>query len=133
VEKVWAGLGTLALLAVALSGCAGKTIRTDVSMTWPRMRLAEAEGRALVVMEAPNAGWRLEFDRSEKAAGGTRRALLSVRRPDPAYFYPEVIVEERVITDLDAGMRVEVFARVIDHDAKDPSVPYDRVVLAPGE
>ncbi|MEZ6241938.1 MAG: hypothetical protein R3B57_02750 [Phycisphaerales bacterium] len=134
MDKMWGGLGLLALLALGIaSGCAGKTIRTDVSMSWPRMWLDEAEGKALVVMEAPSPGWRLEFDHSEKAPRGTRRVLLSARRPDPAFFYPQMVVEQHVITDVDAGMKIEVFARVIDHDAKHPDTPYDRVTLAPGE
>ncbi len=136
MEKLWARIGlavAACALGVALAGCGGRAIRTDVTMSRPPMRLAEAEGRVLVVMEAPHAGWRVEFVRSEKAPRGVKHILLNVRRPDPAFFYPQVVVQERVITDVDAGTEVEVFARIIDHDAADPGVPYDRVLLAPPE
>ncbi len=135
MEKLWAGVGLLAMgvVCAALCGCGGRAIRTDVTMSRPPMRLGEAEGRTLVVMQAPHAGWRLDFVRSEKAPGGIKQILLNVRRPDPAFFYPQVVVEQRVITDVDAGTDVEVFARIIDYDAKEPSTPFDRVVLAPWE
>ena len=120
------GLGTAAAL---LSGCwGGGGIRDDERADWPPMRLAQAEGKRVVVVEAPSPGWSVEFDRSEKISGG-RRVLLTVRRPDPAFFYPQTIVEQNVITDVRAESDVRVYRRLADHDDRTPDAPYVRVEL----
>jgi len=115
----------LALLAMALmGGCwGGGGIRDDQTTDWPRMRLTDAEERQIVVVEAPSPGWGIEFDGSEKVSGAWR-VLLTVRRPDPAFFYPQTIVEQNVITDVRTGNDVRVYRRLADHNERKPEGAY---------
>ncbi|MFI4898752.1 MAG: hypothetical protein ACIARR_13125 [Phycisphaerales bacterium JB059] len=120
------GLGAMAL---AMGGCwGGGGIRDNERADWPPMRLTQAEGKQVVVVQAPSPGWSVEFDRSEKMSGG-RRVLLTVRRPDPAFFYPQTVVEQNIITDVRAETDVRVYRRLADHDERKPDAPYVRVDL----
>lgn len=113
-----------ALGAALMSGCwGGGGIRDDQTTDWPPMRVSEAEDRKVVVVEAPSPGWTIEFDRSEKVSGA-HRVLLTMRRPDPAFFYPQTIVEQSVITDVRAGTPVRVYRRLADHDERSPEGAY---------
>ena len=114
----------LLVMGGGMSGCwGGGGIRDDATADWPPMRLSQAEGRVVVVVEAPSPGWTIEFDKSEKISGGYR-VLLTVRRPDPAFFYPQRTVEQNVITDVRAGTSVRVYRRLAEHDERKPEGAY---------
>jgi len=107
-----------------MGGCwGGGGIRDDETSDWPPMRLSDAEDRQVIVVEAPSPGWGIEFDGSEKVSGAWR-VLLTVRRPDPAFFYPQTIVEQNVITDVRAGNALRVYRRLADHNERKPEGAY---------
>ena len=119
-----------ALTLTLLGGCwGGGGIRDDRTTDWPPMRISQAEDRRVVVVEAPSPGWTIEFDRSEKVSGAFR-VLLTVRRPDPAFYYPQTIVEQNVITDVRADSPVRVYRRLADHNERKPGGAYVLVELA---
>ncbi len=109
---------------VALGGCwGGGGIRDDLTTDWPPMRMGEAEERRVVVVESPSPGWVIEFDRSDKISGG-RRVLLTVRRPDPTFFFPQTTVEQNIITDVRIGTPVRVYRRLAEHNERKPEGAY---------
>ncbi len=120
-------IGALAL--TLLGGCwGGGGIRDDQRTDWPPMTVRQAEDRQVVVVQAPSPGWTIEFDRSERVSGASR-VLLTVRRPDPAFFYPQTIVEQNVITDVRAGTPVRVYRRLAEHNERKPGGAYVLVDL----
>lgn len=79
----------------------------------PPIRLDTIDGRHLLVMQAPNPGWSFSIDRTEISSDG-RRVFITIRRPDPAYMYPQVIVEKQLLTDVRAEVPITLMARLLD-------------------
>ena len=106
-------------------------MRPGQAYVGPQLSLETENGMHMVVMQAPSAGWSVSVDRSRQTAGPTE-VLVTVRRPDPAFVYAQVIVDQRVLTRIDESQPIELFARVLDHRGGSGR-PYDRVVLTPIE
>ncbi|GJM19873.1 MAG: hypothetical protein DHS20C14_20860 [Phycisphaeraceae bacterium] len=123
--------GLLAVGGCSLFGSGRAEVLPSQSFRGPPMGLASTNKVHVVTMKAPHPGWRLEFDRAEEAAGPTR-LLMSVRRPDPTLVYTRQIVDMSAATTVDADEPAEVYARIIEHDARRSGVPYERVLLGAG-
>lgn len=109
----------VAVLCVMLAGCASENeIRPGVHFRGPSMAIDSDGDHHIVVLTAPSPGYSFEFDRSD-AADGPTRLLVTIRRPDPGSLRPQVLVQQRVLTDVRSGLAVEVFARMLDHDQRD--------------
>lgn len=78
----------------------------------PPVMLEILNDQHLLIMQAPNSGWSILINRDELIAGGTR-LFITVRRPDPAFMYPQAIVEKRLLTDIHADIDLEVYVRLL--------------------
>ena len=109
-------------------GCSHAEIIETGSVPTPPISLSVAGERNLLEMLAPHPGWGLEIDRAQKTPGPTR-LLVTERRPEPALLFPQQIVDKRVTTTVDADQPVEIFGRVLDHNASGDDTPYRRVII----
>lgn len=120
---VGAGLGA------TLSGCRAIERKLDpVDMEArmseaPPMKLGEIDDRHLLVMQAPNPGWSFTIDKDEVARNG-RRVFITIRRPDPAYMYPQVIVEKQLLTEAPSSAGLTIMARLLDAHEKTKNRDY---------
>jgi len=112
----------LAAALLLIVGCAGTEVRSR-PFEGPQITLDEVRERHVVVVQTPSPGWDVDFDRSRRRLGG-HDAFITLRRPDPRFLQPQVIVEKRVLTDVPAGEDIRVLAREVDHDARDPGKSY---------
>ena len=71
----------------------------------------------LLIMQAPNSGWSIAIDKTEHISDG-ERIFITVRRPDPAFMYPQAIVEKRLLTNIRSETAMEIYARVLGSDEK---------------
>ncbi len=124
------GWVTMALLAalitmpmLALSGCSvwedrPRLRKQKVDMNVPvvgipPIMLDTLNEHYLLMMRAPNSGWSIEIDKDERIATGMR-VFITVRRPDPAFMYPQAIVNKRLLTQIRANLPLEIYARLLD-------------------
>lgn len=120
----------VAVLCVMLAGCATENeIRPGVHFLGPAIDIDSGGGHHIVVLTAPSPGYAFEFDRSD-AADGPTRLLVTIRRPDPGTLHAQVLVQQRVLTDVRSELSVEVFARILDHSQRDEH-PWDLAWSAP--
>ena len=78
----------------------------------PPIRMDSIDEHLLLAMQAPNAGWGIEFDKDERTPVGYR-ILITVRTPDPTFLYPQAIVEKTLLTELPSSAKVDIYARVL--------------------
>jgi hypothetical protein len=123
--KTWV-MVCLVALEIGLSGCSLYPERLpapwkrSVSMNEPvdavpPILIDELDGKRMLVMQAPNSGWSITLDKDERIATGIR-VFITVRRPDPAFMYPQAIVDKRVLTEIHADTEIELYARVLGFD-----------------
>lgn len=124
-------IGLTTLGGCSLLGSSEPDIAVDRTFRGPPMGLTATDHVHVVTAEAPNPGWRIEFDRAEEAPGPTR-ALVTLRRPDPRLVYTQQIAHLSAATSIDALEPIEVFARVADHDERRPENAYERVLIGIG-
>ena len=71
----------------------------------------------LLIMQAPNSGWSIAIDKSERISSGMR-IYITTRRPDPSFMYPQAIVEKRLLSNIRTDTSIEIYARVLSADEK---------------
>ncbi|MEQ8769258.1 MAG: hypothetical protein RIB60_01990 [Phycisphaerales bacterium] len=128
---VIAAMGLAPLGGCSLFGSDEPTIAVDRTFRGPPMGLTATDHVHVVTAQAPNPGWRLEFDRAEEAPGPTR-ALVTLRRPDPRLIYTQQIANLSAATTIDIEEPIEVFARIAEHDDRSPDAAYERVLIGIG-
>lgn len=94
----------------------------------PPIRLGEIDDRHLLIMQAPNPGWSFTIDKDEVSRHG-RRVFITIRRPDPAYMYPQMIVEKQLLSDAPSSAELTIMARLLDANEKTKNRDY--TVLSP--
>jgi len=93
-------------------------IKMDVSTQGvPPIKVETFENKYLLVMFAPNSGWSIDIDKDERIETGMR-LFVTVRRPDPAFMYPQAMVWKRRLSNVHADTNLEIYARVLDADEK---------------
>lgn len=113
-----------ALLAAALAaavsalgvGCGGGANVPEIAegaYTGPPLTIDPSGRAAVIVMEAPTPGWVLTLDRTSEARDHWR-AFVTVRRPSPAFVYPQVLVRQNLLTTVEPGRPLRVYARVLE-------------------
>jgi len=83
----------------------------------PKIKVTTLENKHMLVMWAPNSGWTIEIDKHERIAHG-ERIFFTVRRPDPAFLYPQAMISKRVLSVIDADIPIELYARVLGFDER---------------
>ena len=111
---VMIGISTL-----AANGCArwNKVDMTERMDELPAMMLDSSDEFHMLTMQAPNPGWSILIDKDELSPVGMR-VFVTVRRPDPSFMYPQVIVEKRLKSDVMTDTGIEIYARLLDFDEK---------------
>lgn len=125
--------GLLVLMCTALPGCFGtpKVYEPNRTVQTPPMRLQGSGELIEVTLEAPNPGWKLEYNTTKASKDGPR-LLFTVRRPDPGMIYPARVVDKTVRTDQPREPGSRVWVRVRDHGEKGGRYsPTDLVVPEP--
>lgn len=130
----WSGaMGRLFVLAApVLIGCHSAPPAPETASgeyAGPPLALEADQGMHVVVASSPTPGWTVSVDRVDERFG-YQIIFVSLRRPNPVAAYAQVVVEQRVVTELPAAVTVQVFARVLAYDAPmDSSAPYRRAGL----
>lgn len=120
---------TLIILCLTLAGCWGGGSAISASAyAGPRMQVRPLEGRHMLVVDAPNPGWLVTIDKTERRLDDTR-VFVSLRRPDPGMVYAQVMVEQKVLTTVPETRDIVVFARTLEFGRKGQNPPYRRVTL----
>ncbi len=83
----------------------------------PLIMLEENDTHHLVVMQAPSPGWSIRLDATERTPSG-KRVFVTLRRPDPAYEYPQQIVQMNVLTSVRLESDIDVVGRLLEHDER---------------
>jgi hypothetical protein len=110
----------LALAALCLNqiGCYHSKALPDVSKDTylgPPVWLDGSGSTYIVATQSPSPGWVATLDR---VADQYRHKVVfvSLRRPNPAYYYPQVQVEQRIGTSVLTPEAVKVYVRVLAFD-----------------
>jgi len=116
------GLGASLPLATVLGGCAASKIETrewpvsDAIYSGPRIDLVVSDDVKTIRVESPSPGWDVTLDGTERRAD-SRRLFVTLRRPNPQFVYPTVVVDQLVRTDSPPSEPATLFARVLEYGA----------------
>jgi len=104
--------------AAVLAGCSsGPAIDPSTPYQGPGLRVDSEPKVHHLVFTAPTPGWGVVIDRTTETPGA-QRVFATIRRPNPQFIYPQVLVEQRVATSVPRDQPVEVFVRVLEFDAR---------------
>ncbi|MAY73212.1 MAG: hypothetical protein CMJ31_00530 [Phycisphaerae bacterium] len=112
-------LGGLGLgLALSLAGC-DSPIETTAATPYggPPLDLTSSGPWHVIEAQAPSPGWKIDFEHS-RPGPDAQEVFITVRRPDPQFVYPQVIVDQLVSTDVRTSEPIEIYARVVPHDQR---------------
>lgn len=113
----------IASASVMLGGCRVIKKNKDASAmaerleNAPPIRLEALGEHHMLVMQAPHPGWSYRLDRDERDRDGWV-VYLTIRKPDPAFMYPQRIVDKRLLTEVEADQPIRVMARMLEHNEK---------------
>jgi len=124
-SRVCGALLLSGLFALVLSGCGNGLKVGQGAYRGPSLGVDSSGEWHEVVATPPTPGWDLTLDGKRETADATQ-VFVTLRRPNPAAVYPQVVVEQRVLTPIRAGEPVELFARQIRFRGEDGAV-YQRV------
>lgn len=116
----------LAALLLALIGCQSRPSLPDTTVDpyrGPGLTLDSQKPEYDVVVQAPTPGWVISLDRVAEQYRH-HAVFISLRRPNPGFLYPQVIVEQRVATTVPSTTPIKVYARTLDPDDTRSSRPY---------
>jgi hypothetical protein len=124
------GVLTLAL-CVTLTGCrlfssGPPKPSTGGTYDGPGFHLVDHEGFHRLVLTAPTGGWAVALDQTRETRHGFD-LFVAVTRPSSQFVYPQVVVEQNLLTPVRADRPVRVFARLTPHGVK-PSGSYGLVL-----
>jgi len=119
--------------AVLASGCSAwenrpRLRKQKISMNEPvdqipPVRLDALNAHHMLVMQAPHSGWAFAIEKDERIPDG-KRLFITVRRPNPTFLYPQMIVEKNLLTDIPIETTIELYARILDYDEKSAGKGY---------
>lgn len=89
----------------------------------PPIRLESLGEHHMLVMQAPNPGWSYRLDKDERERDGWV-VFITIRKPDPAFMYPQRIVDKRLLTEVETKHSIRVLARLLEHNEKGSSDQY---------
>lgn len=126
-----------ALLAspAVLSGCRvlnkdkGATAMAERLDDAPAIRIETLGDNHMLVMQAPNPGWSYRLDRDDRDRDGWI-VFITIREPDPAFMYPQRIVDKRLLTEVESDEPIRVMARLLDHSEKGTKDQYALLGIA---
>ncbi|MCA9299502.1 MAG: hypothetical protein KDA28_10570 [Phycisphaerales bacterium] len=103
------------LPAVVMSSCGGERLleTTSTPFEGPRIETRVVDGLHRIVVHAPSPGWGVSLEAVD-VRERSRDAFITIERPNPAFMYPQQIVEQQIATGIDASLGIVVFARVVE-------------------
>jgi hypothetical protein len=108
----------LGALAAALpAGCRSgvpSPMPTTPHYVGPGVSIETVSDRHVVVVQSPTPGWSIGLDRVNEQVG-YREVLVTLRRPNPAFAYSQMIVEQRLGTPVNSDQPVRVLVRVLGY------------------
>lgn len=119
------GLGGCTLIRKKNSGVDGAQ---RLAQQAPPVRMESLGGLHMLVMQAPNPGWTYQIDRDDIDREGWV-IWVTIRKPDPAFMYPQRVVDKRLLTQIEAAKNLHVMARVLEHNEKGSDDQYARLRL----
>ncbi len=127
VRAIAVGLVASAIIPI---GCvAPKAPPAIASEAWngPAISLNSSQATHVVKIEAPSPGWQPVNDQTRQA-WRSQEVYITLKEPSPLYFYPQVITNHSIGTNVPSGTALRVYVRRVPADAK-PSdeTPYHLV------
>src|SRR5262245_56465769 len=116
----------LAALCLIQIGCSHSKALPDVSKDTylgPPVALDGSGQSYVVVGKSPSPGWVATLDRVADQYRH-KAVFVSLRRPNPAYYYPQVQVEQRIGTSVLTPETVKVYVRILAFDESAGGQPY---------
>lgn len=86
---------------------------TEGAYAGPPIEIDRGGETYLLRFHAPTPGWTVTLDRV-KPSLGQATLLVTAKRPDPSYMYPQVVVEQEILTTVETTVPVDVYARVLE-------------------
>lgn len=103
------------------AGCAQPAIVIDPgAYAGPPLHIEPGERNHMAVFTMPSGGWGLTFDRTRDRFEA-RQVFMTLRRPEPTHAATQALVEQRADTRTPLSLDVEVYARIAEKDAPNPS------------
>lgn len=126
----------LALAALCLNqiGCSHSKALPDVvkdTYLGPPVALDGSGPTYVVVAESPTPGWVATLDRVADQYKH-KAVFVSLRQPNPAYYYAQVQVEQRIGTSVLSPDAVKVYVRVLLFDERAGGQPYSLATESKG-
>jgi hypothetical protein len=116
----------LAAILLVQIGCQSRPSLPDTTSDpyrGPGLTLDTSKPEYDIVVQAPTPGWVISLDRVAEQYRH-HAVFVSLRRPNPGFLYPQVIVEQRVATTVPTSRTIKVYARILDPDDTRSSRPY---------
>lgn len=66
-----------------------------------------------LILQAPTPGWTFTLDRVKPSLDNAT-LTVTARKPDPSYMYPQVIVNQELMTTVETFTPIDVYARVAE-------------------
>lgn len=89
---------------------------SEAAFSGPAVSLDSSGRHHVAVIQAPSPGWEATLTRVMPGPKH-RAAFITLRKPFPGVLYAQVIVTQRVSTDIPSTEPIRVYARVIEYDA----------------
>jgi len=125
-----AAIGALAIFLAACATPSGVPEPEPGSYTGPPIAADTLAGEHILVATLPAPGYEFTLEGTREAFR-SQDVFVSLRRPNPAVLYPQVVVELRLSTGIPMRTPVRVFARVVDFSERSGPAPRE-ALLIPG-
>ena len=131
----WLTLAIIMLSALPLSGCIfgpseRSFERTTERYSGPDLRIVSIDNEHHAVVTAPTPGYAVTREGSRDTVEGVD-VFITIRRPDPTFQYPQVLVEQTLATGVANAEPIRVFVRTLRHDDTNINRPYAQAASTP--
>jgi len=113
--------GVLAGVLPAGCGSSLPTTTRDAAYSGPGLVLDSTGPTHAIVIQAPTPGHTVSLDAVRDRLGG-REALVTIRQPDPRFMVAQVVVTQRIGTDVPVSVPLDVFVRQMEFDNRENRV-----------
>lgn len=107
-----------ALLLLPACGSSLPITTRDTPYTGPQATIDSTGPTHAVIIQAPTPGYTVSLDALRDRLHG-REALITIRRPDPRFIVAQVIVTQRIGTDVPVATPLDVYIRELEHDSRE--------------
>lgn len=117
----------VAMVASAMlgaSGCrsSGPSL-SDARYDGPPIEIDRSGKMYRLRLQAPTPGWTFMLDRVKPSLDNAT-LTVTARKPDPSYMYPQVIVNQELMTTVETFTPIDVYARVAEFVSASKTTTY---------